>query len=79
MHQQWTKEHENKDKSSQISVDDKLYVHVLHVQVLHWNNSETSTTDTRFIFNEMFISPQSTGIAEVMGSNPCRPDDFSWL
>ena len=41
MHQQWTKEHENKDKPSQISVDDKLYVHVLHVQVLHWNNSET--------------------------------------
>ena len=52
MHQQWTKEHENKDKSSQISVDDKLYVHVLHVQVLHWNNSDTSTTDTRFILTK---------------------------
>jgi len=38
MHQQWTKkQHENKNKSNQISVKDTKYV--LHVHVLHWNNS----------------------------------------
>lgn len=53
MYQQWTKkEHENKSQSSQISAKDMMYYTNMYY-------TETSTTDTRLIFNERFISLQA--------------------